>query len=193
MKHNFSQHIKYYILPLIFFISVISACTPEKWHRTMTFFFDGVPDSSKTKVALASDSLGKKDTAKNKVIVAASVRPGYNLHPPYKEKQCDVCHDKNHKGEYTQPLPDLCYTCHTNYSTKYKFLHGPVASGACVECHSPHMSKYANLQLREGQELCFYCHSKNDIIKTDTHKDIGETNCTECHNPHGGDDKYILR
>ena len=192
MKHYFRQHIVSFSLFLIFTISVLSACTPEKWHRTLSFFFDGVPDSSRTKSVVSNDSIIKKDTA-TITITANSDRSGYVIHSPYKEKQCDVCHDPNHRADLTQALPDLCYNCHANFNTKYTYLHGPVASGACIECHSPHLSKNKKLLVRENQDLCLYCHEKTDVLKNEVHKEIGETNCTDCHNPHGGDDKYIFK
>jgi predicted CXXCH cytochrome family protein len=96
-------------------------------------------------------------------------------------------------GKLIKNLPELCYQCHEDFSTRFKVLHGPVAGGQCSVCHSPHMSLNADLLVRTGQSQCLHCHESGEIFKTAVHQDNKETNCTECHNPHGGEDRNILR
>ncbi|MFH0866526.1 MAG: cytochrome c3 family protein [Bacteroidota bacterium] len=192
MKRFFFGYKKHHTVLLIFLISVFSACTTEKWHRTMTFFFDGVPDTTVHEVANVKDSFRIKDTVTNRTLALAAYRSENNIHTPYKERSCNICHDSTAREKFTKELPDLCYNCHDNLSTKFKYLHSPVASGACTDCHNPHKSKSKKLLLREGQDMCFHCHDKKETMKNEVHKNIGETNCTECHNPHGGDDRFIF-
>lgn len=173
---------------MIFF----TTCTTEKWHRTLTFFFDGVPDTTSKQLVKANDSVKHADTS-NVSHANVNNAPSQIIHPPYKERNCDACHQKDQKGKFVAEQPDLCYNCHDNFKTKYKSLHAPVEAGSCTECHSPHYSKNKKLLIRQGQDLCLYCHDKQDVFKIETHKDIGETSCTECHNPHGGEDNYLLR
>ena len=81
----------------------------------------------------------------------------------------------------------LCANCHK--LKEKKFLHGPVASGACIACHQFHHSDYPNLAYRpEGQE-CFECHAEMEkSIKEHAyvHKPAVE-NCRLCHTAHSSD------
>ena len=76
--------------------------------------------------------------------------------------------------------------------TKYKLLHGPVASGFCSACHEPHLSKMEHLLKYNKQELCIYCHSFEDIKRSRAHDGIKETNCLSCHDAHGGETNAYL-
>lgn len=155
----------------------------------MSTLFDGVPDpNAKPLLTLKTDTL-KTDSlsldASNTQVPGSSV-----IHEPYKSNDCSNCHVD---GAFTTKQPELCYQCHEDFNKKFKYLHGPVASGGCTACHNPHMSDYKKLLLREGQQLCYYCHDSKDVLKNEAHLDLNGTNCTECHNPHGGEDKYIFK
>lgn len=123
-------------------------------------------------------------------------------HKPVKAGECESCHkatDQKHpktkKGAFT--LTDngksgLCNECHERKDTM-KFVHGPVASGDCLECHDVHQSnnKY---QLREaGVALCFSCHEKAKFDRKYPHPPISEGKCLGCHDPHQSDNRYMLR
>lgn len=189
IKH---KKITYYISTLILFAYLIFSCAPAKNYKTLSLFFDGVPDPSKDSLIAKKDS-AKSDSLNNTELITHNVKSEYVFHPPYKERTCEVCHDKSEMGKLNIQQQELCFTCHENFNTKYKYLHGPAASGNCTGCHSPHMAKFNKLLLREGQQLCLFCHDKKQVLKNEVHTDIKETNCTECHNPHGGDDKLILK
>ena len=165
----------------------IVRCTPEKQFKVLSFFFDGVPDSTKkTEVAsvVKNDSLG--------VPIVTNIKPESYLHKPYAENKCISCHENEFSNRLIKPLPELCYTCHEDFGNKFQTLHGPVASGNCIACHNQHEAKYEKLLEREGQQLCLYCHEAKQVLKNKVHDKIGTRNCTECHNPHGGDNRGIL-
>jgi predicted CXXCH cytochrome family protein len=185
--HKNSQ-IRIYILILFILVS----CSPKRSNRMLSFFFDGVPlkDSVQRSVngRSFSDSL-KTDIFRANPIVSNS---GFIVHLPYQEKKCLSCHDEKSKSELRLPQPDLCYSCHSDFSSKYKYVHGPVSSGYCTNCHNAHMSKEKNLLTRTGQQICLLCHDSGLLLKNETHKNNADSDCTLCHNPHGGENRYIL-
>lgn len=180
--------IKYNIL-LISILLFVFACTPNK--KILSFFFDGVPDSTKVenKSSLLVNNIDSNDLKNN---LMARTKEQVFAHSPYKEKECENCHDKSTMGKYVEEQPTLCYQCHEDFSTKFAHLHGPVSGGFCTACHSPHVAKFEKMLLRTGQDLCTKCHSLEMVLKNENHADIGDMNCTECHNPHGGSDRFIF-
>ncbi len=168
-------------------------CSTTHNYKVLSFFFDGVPNPNKELANYLKDSLKLKDSG---VVAQSTVNkavPVMKIHPPYQENKCSSCHDQSQMGKLNQAMPEVCYQCHADFSSKFKVLHGPVGGGQCTQCHDPHMSMNDKLLLRTGQSLCLYCHDMKQVLASEVHKDINNTNCTECHNPHGGDDKYILR
>jgi predicted CXXCH cytochrome family protein len=181
--------VKYmYIVVLISLISVISACS----HKTLSFFFDGVPYPDDSLAVSSNNASYQADTARINEILAMKAGPELTYHMPYLDKECAACHDEKVMGKFVAPQPELCYQCHVDFSTTYAFLHAPVEMGECTSCHSPHMAKEAGLLLRTGQQLCLECHDEGDILKQENHDGIGDAACTECHNPHGGSESKLL-
>lgn len=124
------------------------------------------------------------------------------VHQPVKKEECISCHKttgKQHprvkKGAFTQTdngKSGLCNECHEP-KNNLKFVHAPVASGDCLDCHDVHQSdnKY---QLKEyGSKLCFTCHDKDKFDKKYPHKPIADGKCTSCHDPHQSNFKYMLK
>jgi predicted CXXCH cytochrome family protein len=118
---------------------------------------------------------------------------GESAHPPYVEKRCNDCHDKNKESGFVVEADKLCVHCHTGFPSG-EFVHGPVAVGACLKCHVPHSSKYPSLLVRPRTEVCSICHTEPraamGLHKTAISKEIA---CVDCHNPHAGNDRYFLR
>ena len=177
-------------LILIAAVTLIIACSPKTSYKTLSVFFDGVPNPEAIDSIALADST--KQAERSAIQNIGPAKPQIVFHPPYLEKDCAMCHDQNSIGHLTEPMPGLCYQCHEDFADQYKVLHGPVGGGFCTQCHSPHMSKNKHLLIRTGQQLCLYCHNPEDVFKNEAHSDIEETNCTECHNPHGGDDRFIF-
>ncbi len=188
--------IKYKHIVYVLFIAVISlfwACSPKFSHDVKSFLFDGVPDPYKVEISAINDSLKLDSTSIKGVFSNPIVRNEFNLHPPYKKRECENCHDRGSMSKSKLPLPELCYQCHDDFKKSYQVLHGPVASGSCTQCHNPHQSKLKNLLLKNGQELCFTCHDNKKITNNKIHEKIEKTDCTTCHNPHGGVNTYSLK
>ena len=176
------------LFTFILIISFLIGCSPVLRYKVLSVFFDGVPDPSMVVV-----SLPKTDTIASKMLAIKEMEPEFYYHQPYQKNECVSCHDKGFSNKLIKPQPELCYGCHEDWNNKYKTLHGPVASGYCTACHSPHMSKLKKMLLRENQQLCLHCHNSKHVDKNKVHEHIGERNCTECHNPHGGENRGILK
>ena len=169
------------ILPVI-----IVRCTPEKKFQVLSIFFDGVPDpNKKTEVTTVATS----DTAG---LAVKNVEPDSYVHKPYDEDKCESCHERGFSNSLIKPQPELCYTCHEDFRTKYQTLHAPVSSGYCTACHHQHMAKNKKLLIRESQNICLFCHENKQVFKNKLHSKIGDQNCIECHSPHGGDNRGLL-
>lgn len=81
--------------------------------------------------------------------------------------------------------------CHAGL-VKTKFVHGPAAVGACLQCHEllpneDHKFK----KIGPSVNLCNNCH---DPIKSDkvNHVPFAKGDCVTCHNPHGSEQRFML-
>ncbi len=174
----------------IILITLFFGCTVEQTHKTLVFFFDGVDQVIFYNDYLSHDSLGRIAAAKREALLKKN-RPDMCVHKPYKEKKCEECHTPDKR--LLMPMPDLCFKCHTSFVKSYAVVHGPVAAGACLNCHNQHSSKYPKLLIRQGQQICVYCHNPSLVFASKVHKDIEDAECTMCHNPHGGKSRYMLK
>ncbi len=177
------------IFGIIVIVTGIYSCSPEEKYDVLSFFFDGVPkpeaeglDTLITDTTMFASSASVRKRAKSTLY----------YHPPYRDKECPECHVRSQGNRLREPMPGLCYQCHDDFTDEFAFVHGPVVSGFCTQCHSPHSSKYKKLTLRKGQEVCLYCHQRSDVFANEVHDGIDDTVCWECHNPHGGEDRFIL-
>jgi len=123
-------------------------------------------------------SLQTIKTNTKEILVSTIQKNEFNLHPPYLERDCASCHDRNNMGKTKLP---------------FETLHGPVASNNCIQCHTPHQSKLKNLLVASSKKLCLSCHNSKQVSENKIHKDIKETSCTKCHNPHGGNNRMSLQ
>ncbi len=103
----------------------------------------------------------------------------------------------------TATLPDMtrrdfhpnCFEngCHKQMR-ETRWLHGPVAVGACQACHvevgSPEKHKYE--PTRPKTELCIPCHKPREP-RAVRHEPFAESDCMKCHDSHGGQNKSFLR
>ncbi len=121
-------------------------------------------------------------------------------HPPFADKQCEVCHTaaKNGKVVLTQAdAKSLCVTCHDDKAKQIESakVQHPGAIGDCTDCHSPHASKKPGLPKTDGVTTCLACHA--DIAelqkKAVHHQPALVQGCGTCHEPHGGDNEKLLR
>jgi predicted CXXCH cytochrome family protein len=89
----------------------------------------------------------------------------------------------------------LCLSCHEDFKEKLKnqFIHTPVKSGECSECHNPHTAGHGKLLDEDANKICSKCHE--GIVPKDpksTHKVVMEGNCVKCHDPHASNNKFVL-
>lgn len=174
-----------FILLAVIIISVLWGCS----HKTLTVFFDGVPENSDS-LRMAAKAGKKPDSLLVAQLAANAAASGHSDHPPFINKKCSLCHDQGRKGKLVQPMPGLCYQCHEAYEEKFE--HGPVASGNCTQCHSPHTAENPKLLLRTGASLCTGCHEPSGLSVRAEHENPEELICIKCHNPHGGKKRYFL-
>jgi predicted CXXCH cytochrome family protein len=117
-------------------------------------------------------------------------------HDPFVEGSCDDCHEdfaaRDPEAAGTSPAmkaveADICLVCHDDMTERQGHQH--IENLQCINCHSPHASKYEKL-LENPKTLCLKCHE--DILhsadgpdKTHyTHKPIERGSCLNCHQLH---------
>ncbi len=165
---------------LFLFLFSIWSCQPKTSYKTLSFFFDGVPNPEEEMVQ-KNGQPGVPSTNK---------KPTYKMHGPYAAKLCSACHQPG-TNMLILPVEKLCMNCHVLQLDK-KFVHGPVAAGGCKVCHDPHGSSYRYLLVAEAREFCLRCHSEKDIAKNKAHDGV-TADCTDCHDAHTSNRRYMLK
>jgi len=173
---------------------VFLGCDRQSRYKVLTFFFEGVPDPNAVRAkAAVSVSTGIDENTKTIIIEKPKTPAELAL---YKQKHhsrhkflkdCDKCHEGGLRTgikELRQPMPDLCYSCHKDFSRLGKYLHGPINVGECVFCHDLHGTLYIKLQKEPQPKLCYNCHRRESISEIENHKKVLDLICTECHDPH---------
>jgi predicted CXXCH cytochrome family protein len=158
------------------------SCSIEKNYKTLSFFFDGVPDPA----AKARATRGGGG------VVDIKSSPTYSVHKPFKEEACAECHTKRFKlgGQDSA----LCLKCHEAKTSEHERMHGPVVAVACLWCHTPHESAEAHLMKKPARQVCSQCHEPGVLSseRVAAHADNNRS-CLECHFGHGGKAAYFLR
>jgi predicted CXXCH cytochrome family protein len=171
----------------------VFSCTAEKRHSTLVFFFDGVPPLGAPEE--------KKPASKAPTAVAAPAGApqapaftGSEHQPARDERGCGNCHNRDASFALVRPKDELCVTCHAGQTRQFPFMHGPVAVGACAECHDPHRSPLPHLLRTPPPKLCFQCHDRTPAgaKPAPCARPSDDARCTDCHNPHGGAERYFL-
>ena len=121
-------------------------------------------------------------------------------HPPFADKQCEVCHAPAKDGKVVLTQPDakaLCVTCHDDKAKLIETakVQHPGAAGDCTDCHSPHASRQPGLPKTNSVDICLGCHSDiaDEGKKPYRHQPAFKQGCATCHTPHGGDNDHLLR
>src|SRR4030042_1134788 len=105
----------------IFFVS----CDEVERHKTLTFFFDGVPPLGQEGLQIESLDPNSPELAQT------GHAPAWYVHEP--RKDCSICHGKRKQRSFSSqiylnsPVPKLCHNCHADYTASASFVHGPVA------------------------------------------------------------------
>jgi len=171
---------------------LFAACSVQNSFRTLSFFFDGVPNPDEANRSDGTDSLENTTADSLKLITQVSILD-FVIHKPYLQKECATCHNQGQMGSLTQSQPKLCYQCHADFGEQYSFEHGPTAGGYCIECHNPHRAKEKKLLVQPKENLCFRCHNATLVSESLFHNFSEESDCIVCHNPHGGDNQSLLQ
>lgn len=191
-----NKSVRYFLISfvlLVLSICFFSSCSYQSSRSVLSFFFDGVPDTTsqqKNHITITEvDSVIQEE----KVIPAKEQEPKIveYSHVPFKEGECNDCHNLSDGSDLLKPQPDLCYECHEDFSKK-RYVHGPVAVGYCLTCHNAHKSTNQFLIIRKGQSLCTFCHTEKIEIAGDNHPIIGEEICWTCHSPHSSENQYLI-
>lgn len=160
-----------------------TGCTvTESNYKVLSYFFDGVPDPNAPALP-AGVALGEQDLRRS---------PTYIAHKPYAEDNCAECH----KSRFRLTMNDsaICMKCHAEEVSKHPRMHGPVAAGACLWCHSPHESAHAYLMRDRDRPVCMQCHSQEMLTTQRVPEHADEARgCLECHYGHGGPGAMFLR
>ena len=190
-SHGSFQAVVITILSVI--LTTLLSCDEAKRHKTLTFFFDGVPPLEGEDVNdVNSPDKGERQLPKG-------AEPAWIVHEP--RKVCANCHDMTTKNpgwatpEFTKEPLQLCYDCHpgSNYSGSVDYVHGPVAVGDCMRCHNPHKSMQKYLMKLPVPDVCHQCHEKADIESIADHSAELLSDCLECHVGHSSSARGLLK
>ncbi len=186
--------------------ALLLACSAERRYRTLSFFFDGVPDPN---APPPPEVYGPRFdptqlTAEQRAAMLARriEPPKITTHRPVAEKRCEACHriERSDSGpiafsgvpELNAPPEELCFRCHSFGPAR--IVHGPVARGLCLSCHLPHQSPHDHLLRQADQKsLCGACHSGETFVTEEAHRAYGDRACSSCHDPHASDREALLR
>lgn len=176
---------------LVCLAAMILSCDEIERHRTLTFFFDGVPPPGGEGFEEEPFDANSAEPQQQ------GQKPAWYVHEP--QKDCTNCHRRQSMGGFSSqtrliaPAPQLCYKCHDDPTVSAAFVHGPAAVSQCLFCHNPHRSKVEHL-LREAEpKLCYLCHDASMIELIPAHLTQQTSACTDCHYPHSGPTKSLLK
>ena len=189
---------------VVFLVTILAAvtfsvigCSKEKRHDILTFFIDGVPPVGGWDPNDPNSPNYRKQRRTAEGAAQEQLTVSGSRHKSGKE--CEFCHGEDSIQKYSgsMPLvekePDLCYNCHTDYTKKNAYVHGPVAVGECLFCHQFHRSKNRHLLKKPIPELCYMCHDEIMIEQIPDHRPELLGKCNFCHNPHSGERKGLLK
>jgi predicted CXXCH cytochrome family protein len=162
-------------------------CNPRRHYRTLSFFFDGVPDPNAPPPGSAAAAAAAAGRAR------PGVRPSF-VHAPFARNECTTCHVNANDIFADNPVrPDACDSCHAGVKTAHPVMHGPVVIDACTMCHQPHQSLNPHLLRRKSPDVCRQCHESGTLGPTPAAHEDPAADCLSCHSGHGGTDHRLLR
>lgn len=175
-------------LLLSLIIILLSGCDSRSRHKTLNFFFTGVPpleDSAESR---------EEDTERDEIDIkrqpaAVEIR---SAHSYFTQKNCGKCHQSTMAivsggnsrtsreqatgtGKPAGPLVPhelgICLNCHENPFEKKTpdepRRHAPVS---CTACHLPHQSEFPYLLKSEASTICAMCHEDENRSGKGFHK-----------------------
>jgi predicted CXXCH cytochrome family protein len=163
-----------------------TGCTAQRRYKTLSFFFDGVPDPN-------------APAAGSGIRVSASGAPVRNfVHKPYGDGKCESCHaggsDSVFRAEGVAAIgSNICLKCHQNIVNQYPVMHGPVSAVECLKCHTPHESNTEHLLASASPRVCVQCHVPELLTPNPPEHFDKKTDCLICHSAHGGEKHGLFR
>jgi predicted CXXCH cytochrome family protein len=177
------------LLGLVLVIVItVCGCSGDSRYRTLSFFFDGVPDPHAP--AGSAAARGEKDEfAPNAPIIKAYI------HKPYADGKCNACHTGEAKGfeSYSTVGSDTCLKCHKDKLTQYPVMHGPVVAVECTICHAAHESTVPGMLNFDAPRVCIQCHDRDLLGPNPPEHLLPDSKCLSCHVGHGGPKHKMLR
>ncbi len=89
----------------------------------------------------------------------------------------------------------ICLVCHVDFAERLArpFVHTPVKSGDCSDCHNPHTSSHGKILAAEANRICFSCHEGTvPPGAKSVHRPAAEGQCVKCHDPHAAPNRNNL-
>ncbi|MCC7147061.1 MAG: hypothetical protein IT443_11505 [Phycisphaeraceae bacterium] len=197
-------------------LSLLVGCSPEKKYRVLSFFFDGVPvppgmeeaqaqtqpvvgpwgikmDPNDPRAAEFVRAAAEANEPTQQPTTAEEPKIEY-LHAPYRDRLCIECHAGSDSYQAPKAGAEVCAQCHATQSKTEvsDWVHGPVNSGDCLQCHLPHKSNYRSLLTMDQPALCFTCHDRAGVLEQAYHEQALEGLCTRCHDPHSAGNRLLL-
>jgi predicted CXXCH cytochrome family protein len=162
----------------------LAGCGATTRYRVLSFLFDGVP-------APATEGGGEVGGGTPASAAGSRRSPAPWTHGPYAAKRCEACHARATTNGLVAPRSQLCAQCH-DVEPAGTVVHGPFASGDCLESHEPHASPRRYMLVAEVGEMCQKCHER-DSLRTVAAHDPFDEQCTACHAPHASNQAHLLR
>jgi len=169
------------------------------------------------------DSEKEKSPAKQSVIgdekLAFHLKPTEELAPQKPEKPSvspRILEDQTMETKMPQRVADLaakskmyhpahapikegesCVSAKCHYEmVKVRYVHAPVATGACLVCHTNIKQDPPFGLVSTGVDLCWRCHKNQKLLIYQSkylHKIVKDEGCIGCHNSHGSKTtKFLL-
>ncbi|MBS4030829.1 MAG: hypothetical protein KGZ63_05330 [Clostridiales bacterium] len=117
-------------------------------------------------------------------------KPGYSIHKPVREKQCESCHTRHKLFEKSTLVVEermLCNSCHIDEMGLYDnpVGHMPYEKRQCLSCHEAHMAPEKALLRTPLTMLCQSCHRQEEEWgRPMQHMPFERGHCIDCHQPH---------
>lgn len=185
---NPPRTIKLTTLLLSLVIILLSGCDSRSRHKTLNFFFTGVPPLEESAESI-EENTGQEQMEKKHQAAAVEIR---SAHSYFTQKKCVKCHQSTRSivsgghsrasrelatdtGKPVGPIVPyelgICLNCHDNPFEKKKpdepRRHAPVS---CSACHLPHQSEYPYLLKSEASAICAMCHQDENHSGKGFHK-----------------------
>jgi predicted CXXCH cytochrome family protein len=173
----------------------LMGCNSQNRYRTLSFFFDGVPNPNAPSDATRAGGAGAVDEfAPNAVVQKVYI------HKPYADgmidaKKCAVCHEgsTNEFESFRAITSDVCLKCHKDKLTQYPVMHGPVSAVECTLCHAAHESTIPGMLNYPAPKVCAQCHVRELLSPNPPEHLAADSQCLSCHFGHGGPAHKLLR